>query len=225
MVNLRDPKTTRMLLILLGLGVLAYVYFLSSWFPLGYKTQANEIRALENQYQDLSREVTQAQIVARKLPLLEEEYELLTQHWSAAQTLLPDKKEIISLLREVTVAGQSSGVEFVLFKPKPPVPRYYVTEHPVEVKVQGGFHQLGTFLGQMSGMDRLITVSNLEVKGRDNSEGGPTMEASLLASAFTLGGLDPAKEAETPEKGIKKTVKNLKENIRGDHRIPRESEE
>jgi type IV pilus assembly protein PilO len=224
-VNLRDPKTTRMLLILLGLGALAYVYFLSTWFPLGYKSQSTEISALEEQYQGLSREVTKAQLVAKKLPLLREEYTLLTQHWDAAQELLPDKKEIVTLLREITVAGQSSGVEFVLFKPKPRVPRNYVTEHPMEVKVQGGFHQLGTFLGQMSGMDRLVTVSNLTLKGRDASEGGVTMEASLVASAFTLGGLDPAAAEGTPAKGVSDAVKKVKENIRGDRRIPRETEE
>jgi type IV pilus assembly protein PilO len=214
-VNLRDPKTARVILILVGVAVVVYVYFLSSWFPWGYRAQAEEIRTLETHYQEVAREVTRAQMVARRLPLLQQEYALLSGHWEEAKKLLPDDREIISLLREVTIAGQSSGVDFVLVRPMSPVPRPYVTEHPWEVSVRGGFHQLGTFLGQMSGMDRVVTVSNLKVTGKNPSQEGVAMEASMITSAYTLGGLDPNQMDGSPETAVKGAVRSVKNRVQG----------
>lgn len=213
MADLRDPKTQRTLLVLMALGALGYVFFLSGWFPWGYRAHAEEIRQLESRYEGLSREVTQAQQAARRLDLLKEEYELLTRHWERAKSHLPEGKEIVSLLREVTVAGQSAGVEFVEVKPQPPVPRPYVTEHPYEIKVMGGFHQLGTFLGNVSGLDRLVTVTNIEVKSKDEEDLPVSMEAKLLASAYTLGGIDPQQLSEA--NSVKGAVNQVQQKITG----------
>lgn len=224
-INLRDPKTAKWLVLVVSVAAVVYVYFLSSWFPWGYQPTAAEIRELETHYQGLSRDVTRAQMVASRLPLLQEEYELLSDHWERAQALLPDEKEIISLLREITIAGQSSGVDFVLVKPQPPIPRPYVTEHPLELSVQGGFHQLGTFLGQMSGMDRVVNVSNLRVEGKDPEQDGVAMEASLIASAYTLGGLDPDQMEGQTQDATKGGAKTAQGRARNNKSRPGVSEE
>jgi type IV pilus assembly protein PilO len=212
-----------LLLGLLGIAVVGYVFFLSSWFPWGYRAYAREVKSLEERYAGLSREVLQARQAAQRLPVLQREYETLTRHWEAAKRLLPEEREIISLLREITMAGQASGVEFVSVKPQSPQPRPYVTEHPLEITVRGGFHQLGAFLGELTGLDRLVTVSGLEIKGLKEPEDSQTIEATFIASAYTLGGLDPAQMEAQKGKGLKGTVNRIRRSLKG--RVPVTTEE
>ncbi|MBD3333929.1 MAG: type 4a pilus biogenesis protein PilO [Candidatus Eisenbacteria bacterium] len=212
-MDLKDAKTQRTILIVLGLAVIGYLFFVSSWLPFGYCAHAEEIDALQERYDALTREVTQAQQAARRRPLLEEEYAALSQQWEAAQQLLPEAKEVSDLLREITIAGQAAGVEFMHVIPRPPVPRPYVTEHPIEVKVMGGFHQMGTFLGEVSSMDRLLTMSLVEITGSKSAAGEEvTLEATFLASAYTLGGAAPAQQEDG---GAQKAVAEVRNRLTG----------
>jgi Tfp pilus assembly protein PilO len=65
------------------------------------------------------------------------------------------------LLRQVTMAGSRAGVEFALFEPGNPAPKEFHTEHPIKVTVRGNYHQVGSFLGRLSNMERIVNVSNV----------------------------------------------------------------
>jgi type IV pilus assembly protein PilO len=100
-------------------------------------------------------ELTKAQQLVNRLPELKREFALLTQRWQVAQELLPTQKEVASLLRKVTMAGQEAGVKFLLFKPAEPTKRTDFTENPVQVSVTGGFHRAGAFFGEIADLSRL----------------------------------------------------------------------
>ncbi|MBU1702108.1 MAG: type 4a pilus biogenesis protein PilO [Candidatus Eisenbacteria bacterium] len=216
MIELRDPKNQRTIFSIIVLGVIGYLFFANTWFPWSYKAHASEIKTLEEEYQGLAREVTQAQQAARRLKLLQEEYETLARHWETAKCFLPEEREIVSLLREITIAGQSAGVEFVHVLPKSPVPQLYVTEHPIEIRVMGGFHQMGTFLGELSALDRLVTITLVKIEAIDNQSEETSMEATFTSSAFTLGGMDPKTvEANKNDKGVKGKIQQVQQKLTG----------
>jgi type IV pilus assembly protein PilO len=214
-IELRDPKNQRTIFIVIILAVIGYLFFANSWFPWSYRAYATEVKGLEMDYQSLTREVAQAQQAARRVKLLQEEYGTLEQHWETAKCFLPAEREIVSLLREITIAGQAAGIEFVHVLPKPPVPQPYVTEHPIEIKVMGGFHQMGTFLGELSGLDRLVTIKLVKIEAVKIPEGGDTMEATFVSSAFTLGGIDPKVLEAEKNKGVKGQIQKVQQRLTG----------
>jgi Tfp pilus assembly protein PilO len=67
------------------------------------------------------------------------------------------------LLRKVTTAGNKSGIEFMLFQPKPPVVKELYKEHPVAVRVRGGYHEMGMFLSRLANLSRIVNVTDLKV--------------------------------------------------------------
>ncbi|MDM7917265.1 MAG: type 4a pilus biogenesis protein PilO, partial [Candidatus Eisenbacteria bacterium] len=137
-IQLNDPKTQKAALAtILGLAVL-YVYFLTSLFPFTYKASAAQIGELNGRYTQLSSDLTKARQTVHSMAYLEQEYELLHRKWLSAEALLPDEQEMASLLRAVTLLGDQSGIDFVLFRPLPEQAAQYYTEHPVEVQVEGG---------------------------------------------------------------------------------------
>jgi type IV pilus assembly protein PilO len=186
-ISVRDPKVLRIsLLVILGLGVL-YVYFLTDVAPFTYKAGAAELDELSAQYRKLSSDLTKARQTINSLPYLEKECNLLHNKWNRARMLIPTDQETASLLRAVTLLGDQSGVEFLLFKPLPLVPTEHHTEHPVEVKVAGGYHEIGTFLSELANMERILTIRGLKIETPKRNETDEPAVASFVARTFTLG--------------------------------------
>jgi type IV pilus assembly protein PilO len=202
-IQLSDPKAQRIALgSIVGIGVL-YVYFLTTLVPFTYKASAAEIKDLSGRYDAVNRDLTKARQEVNSLPYLEKEFSLVHAKWQSAQSLLPDSEEMASLLRAVAMLGDQSGVVFVLFRPLPAQPAQYHTEHPIEVRVEGGYHEIGTFLGELANMQRIVTVSDLSIETAKDSPVEKPAAASFIAKTYTLGGTGVPPE-EVKAKGEKK---------------------
>jgi type IV pilus assembly protein PilO len=162
-MNLKDPKVQKILIGVLGILVVSYVYFGTTFLPFTYPVRKARIQAMEQEYNKLSTELEKARKVVADMPRLEAEYERLHEQWLSAQELLPEEEEMPDLLRQVTTAGLKAGVAFVLFEPQPESPREFHVEHPIKVRVRGGYHQLGIFLSRLSNMSRIVNVANIQV--------------------------------------------------------------
>ncbi len=185
-MDLKDPKTQKMLLIGAGIAALVYFYVFADYVPFNYRARAKQIAELKGTYTQKMNELTKAQQLVNRLPELKKEFALLNQRWAVAQELLPTQKEVASLLRKVTIAGQESGVKFVLFKPSEPHPTADFTENPVQISVTGGYHRAGTFLSEIAELSRLVNVSQLKVKSFDKGDLDDTVQADFVATAYTL---------------------------------------
>ncbi|HXV15070.1 MAG TPA: type 4a pilus biogenesis protein PilO [Candidatus Krumholzibacteria bacterium] len=209
-MNLKEPKTQRIVFGVIGLAAAGYVYFGTTFLPFNYPVRKAKIEALEKEHEKLAAEVEKARRVVGDLARLEAEYERLHDQWLSAQELLPEEKEMPELLRQVTMAGSRAGIEFALFQPGAQVGKEFHTEHPITVTVRGNYHQVGSFLGRLSNMERIVNVSTLalgqpkEAKGKKKTstkrkkadEAAPatalrsnnTVEAKFTLTAYTLMG-------------------------------------
>jgi type IV pilus assembly protein PilO len=185
-LDIKDPKTQKMLLIGLGTAALVYLYVFADFVPFNFKARSREIGTLKAEYTQKANELSKAQQLVNRLPELKKEFALLNQRWAIAQELLPSQKEVASLLRKVTLAGQEAGIKFELFKPGEPKTQTYFTENPVEVQVTGGFHHAGTFFSEIAELSRLVNVSQLKLHGFDKGDADETVEANFIATAYTL---------------------------------------
>ena len=197
-MDLKDPKTQKMILVGLGTAALVYFYVFADFVPFNFKARSKEIALLKTDYTKKSNELTKAQQLVNRLPELKKEFALLNQRWEVAQELLPSQKEVASLLRKVTIAGQEAGVKFLLFKPGTANPQTYFTENPVQVSVTGGFHRAGTFLSEIAELSRLVNVSQLKLKGFDKGDLDETVQADFVATAYTLAEGSPNEPAKQP---------------------------
>lgn len=194
-MNLRDPKIQKYLVGVLAVIIVSYVYFGTSLLPFCYQVRKNRITQLEDEYTKLSAELEKARQMVGNLAKLEAEYERLHLQWISAQELLPEEQEMPDLLRKVTTAGNKAGIEFMLFQPSPPVAQEMFKEHPVRVRVRGGYHQLGVFLSRLANMSRIVNVSDLKVTSLNPKDSGKkskvnkskgTIIADFTLSAYTL---------------------------------------
>lgn len=201
-MDFKDPKVQKTLIVGILLVIVGYVYFFTSFMPFFFQPLKARINTLDSEYDKISAELEKARKTVNSLARLEEEYERLHEKWIAAQSLLPQEKEVAQLLRKVTRAGSQSGVRFELFEPQIPVTKEFITENPVKVRIRGEYHEVGVFLSKVANLDRIINVTGLRVKpfkDKDNT-GGFTVEAEMTMTAFTMN-----KSGEVTDESVKKS--------------------
>ena len=199
-----DLKNKAVLKTILGslfaVGALV-VFFFTHFLPFGYPNQRERLELLKSDYEKKSTDLARARAAVADLPRFEAEYELLHDRWTTASELLPVDRQLAILLRKISLAGQQTGVSFMLFKPGSPQAQSYYTELPVEISVYGGYHQVGSFLAEMANLKRIVTVSKMKLTTNLKGDGLATTAASLTASTYSLNtAAAPAPTSATPTK-------------------------
>lgn len=185
-VDFKSPAVQKIVLsVLLAGGVLA-VFFLTHFLPFGYPNQQEKLNALRSEYERKSTDLARARASVADLPRFEAEYDQLHERWSLAAELLPADRQLGAMLRKITLAGQQTGVRFLVFRPSSPRVEQYYTAMPVQVSVAGGYHQVGSFLAELANLRRIVTVASVRLS--PNLKGDPTATtlAEFTASAYSL---------------------------------------
>ncbi len=195
-MDFKSPKTQKMFIGIVLLAAVIYFYFFAAFVPFGFRAQIARYGELRQEYDKLTSDLAKARQMVNDLPKLRKEYEELHAAWLMAKELLPEEKEVASLLSKVTIAGQQAGVKFTLFKPQPPKDGEYHTEYPVEVSVVGGYHEAAAFLSEIANLSRIVNVSKLKLVTFEKGRVEETVQATFIASAYTLkrGAADVSRE-------------------------------
>lgn len=112
------------------------------------------------------------------------------QHLQALQTAfdevmrqLPRQSQVPGLLDEVSRLAQNSGliIEQIQWLPETLQPAY--SELPLQLKVVGGYHDLGVFLGGIAGLPRIVTLHDFTLTAATPAANGP-LRMTLLAKTY-----------------------------------------
>ncbi len=202
-LDLKNPVVQKTVLsVLLSVGLLG-VFFFTHFLPFGYPNQQDRLNSLKSDFERKSTELARARTTVADLPRFEAEYEQLHDRWVLAAELLPTDRQLGSLLRKITLAGQETGVQFGRFKPSAPKTETYYTEMPVQIAVSGGYHQVGSFLAELANLRRIVTVTDLRLKTNPGLAANPlaTTAIEVTASAYSLNTTPAVAPAKSARKG------------------------
>ncbi len=74
---------------------------------------------------------------------------------------LPNRAEMDFLLSDINQAGLGRGLLFDLFKPGNEVFKDFYAEMPIDIRVIGGYHDLGEFASDVAKMPRIVTLNDV----------------------------------------------------------------
>src|SRR5438093_7477025 len=185
-LDLRNPIVQKIILTGMLVAGVVGVFFFTHFLPFNYQVQQARLDALKAEYEQKSTELARARATVADLPRFEAEYEQLPQRWSLAAELLPTDRQVAALLRKITLAAERTGVHFVTFRPSGPKNEQYYTEMPLQITVNGGYHQIGSFLAELANLRRIITVSNVKLKANGGNDPLLTTQVDFVASAYSL---------------------------------------
>jgi type IV pilus assembly protein PilO len=121
---------------------------------------------------------------ARSLKEWETKMARVEEAFYIATRALPDKKEIPSLLKSVSRAGSSAGLNFVLFQPDPEVARDFYKEIPLSMKVEGNYLQVADFFFQVSRLNRIVNIRNIALRRNKSAAGVIEMDCKAVTYMF-----------------------------------------
>jgi type IV pilus assembly protein PilO len=134
----------------------AFVYFLI----LPKFQQIDELSAtLEN----LEQQIIVARAKASKLEQFRKDYAAAQDTFKIVKKSLPEEKDIPKLLESVSLSGQESGLEFLLFEPKSEQKKEFYSLLPVSIRVKGSFSSVIDFFNRVSRLNRIVHIRDVKI--------------------------------------------------------------
>ena len=102
------------------------------------------------------------------------------------KAVLPEEKDAADLLRRMQTVATQSNLTIKSFRPAPTVTKQLHAEWPINLELDGNFHNLAIFFDRVSKFTRIVNISGLDVKGKDKPDPNSTISASCVATTFVL---------------------------------------
>ena len=123
---------------------------------------------------------------ARQLDQFRKEVADLQARLESLKPILPEEKDAADLLRRVNTLAVQSNLKISSFRPQAIATRQMHAEWPIELELEGTYHNLGLFLDRVSKFPRIINVGALDVRGKQQSSPNSTIEVTCTATTFVL---------------------------------------
>ncbi|MFC6438779.1 type 4a pilus biogenesis protein PilO [Bowmanella sp. JS7-9] len=150
-----EVKTVVALVEAIIVGVLCYYLVVSDKLPVLDQEQAKEPE-LRSTYQ-----VKYG--IAVNLSAYEEQLARIQDDFSSMLRSLPTSDETPGLLDDITYVGTSAGLTFKLLDWQPEVAKEFYTELPIQMEVQGSYHQFGEFVSSVAALPRIVTMHDFDI--------------------------------------------------------------
>ncbi len=179
------------------LGVLILVGW---WFSLLSPT-LDQIDILESKRTELTKQLHEVEDRAKNLASLEAELETLKADLKQALKELPQDREIPGLLKGISTLGRNVGLEVKKFQPMPERVREYVAEVPVQIEVEGAYHEVAMFFDRLAKMNRIVYVQDISMLKPTDRGGKVVLSVTGQAVTFRFLTDDEIKSAKTAKEG------------------------
>jgi type IV pilus assembly protein PilO len=107
---------------------------------------------------------------------------------------LPGKTEIPNLIVDISQTGLAAGLNEKLFRPESEIRRDFYAEKPIKIRLDGSYHEFGTFVSDIAALPRIVTLHDIEIKPVSRS--GDYDELVLKVTAKTYRYLGDEEEDE-----------------------------
>jgi type IV pilus assembly protein PilO len=146
----------------------------------------------------LRQEIDRGLATAKRLPEFRRDVSSLEAQLDRLRAVLPEEQDVADLLRRVQAMATQSNLAILGFAPKAVAKKQLHAEWPIGLKLEGNYHDLGSFLERVSKFPRIINVGDIKIEARPNPADGSTITAECTAMTFVL--LDQKEVAEAAAK-------------------------
>jgi len=166
-----------------------------------------KLDALKVARQDLEKQKTLLstyKVKAAALQKVEAQMAQAQEQFNIAMTALPDKRELPSLLDEISKAGRDAGLEVQLFAPQNMVQKSSYIEIPLSMTVAGRYHQMAEFFYRVAGLNRIVNMSTIELSRNSGKTPADRNKIQMKCVAVTYMFVEPKDDGSTGKKGKKR---------------------
>lgn len=177
-----DPKNMGSwplpLRILVLIGVFAAVLVAGYYFLIS--DQVNTRSGLVDQETKLKAEFESKALQAANLDTYQKQLDDMQTSFGAMLKQLPGKTELPNILQDISQAVQVDSLKQDLFRPGAEAAKDFYAEKPIDLQLEGGYHDFGKFVSDVAALPRIVTLHNIVIKPSSGSATGTGTDALTM---------------------------------------------
>ena len=143
-----------------------------------------ETKAFNGEIAELLTKNAQAQIASQRLNDFRAVYKARVEEYEELKALLPEQRELTLVLQSVQERARNNGLVLRKFIPKDDVQQENYSGKRIEVSVTSSFASLRSFFDQLAHYQRIVSITNFELKQLDKQSSSKTVDATFELTAF-----------------------------------------
>ena len=164
-------------------GAVAVAVYGGFWYFVT-SGKRKETKALQEQVATLRKANQEAQIASQRLSEFRTAYKNKQEELEELKALLPEQRELTKVLEGIQDHARETGLSLRHFTPKDDVQQDFYSGKKIDVAVQSSFAGLRSFFDQMAHYQRIVSITNFEIKQLDNQAPNKTVEARFDLTAY-----------------------------------------
>lgn len=160
-----------------GIMYAGFWYFVTS----GTRKATKEMQA---EIAELKPRNAQSAIVQQNLNNFKALYKSREEEYAELKALLPEQKELTMVLQGIQDRAKNSGLVLMRFNPKEDLQQDNYSGKKIDVSVVSGFAGLRTFFDQLAHYQRIVSITNFELKQIEKQSLTKTVEARFDLTAY-----------------------------------------
>lgn len=185
------------MVVFLAVGGLFYASF---WYFVTSGTR-ERTKEMEDEIAQLRPRNAQAAIVQQNLNNFKAAYKAREEEFDELKALLPEQRELTMVLQGIQDRARGNGLVLTRFNPKEDMQEENYSGKKIEVSVVSGFASLRAFFEQLAHYQRIVSITNFELKQMDKQSLNKTVDARFDLTAYYVA--SERLQNQTPAPGAK----------------------
>lgn len=182
------------LVVFLAIGGAMYAGF---WYFVTKGTR-EETKTMEDEIAQLRPRNAQAQIVQQNLNNFKAAYKAREEEYAELKALLPEQRELTNVLQGIQDRAKTNGLVLTRFNPKEDLQQDNYSGKKIEVTVVSGFAGLRAFFEQLANYQRIVSITNFELKQLEKQSVTKTVDARFDLTAYYVSSERLQSQAQAP---------------------------
>jgi type IV pilus assembly protein PilO len=173
-MDFRDSKTQK-----IGMVVAIFAIVLYVWYTRVYSKYDSQILQKSQEFETITTNLKNVEMKAKSLDALQAEYSQLVTRYHDIEALLPEVKQIPSILVQLHTASSLTGTKILKINPMPTSSEEFYNVASFEIEMSGTYHDFGTFISYVANFPFIANISAMDLKAKNVAmSAGPRTETN-----------------------------------------------
>jgi Tfp pilus assembly protein PilO len=175
----------------LGYGLVISVILAGAVHYAWFRGLNRQVKEKRTQLESLQQEIQKGRAAERKLAQFREEVRRLELELGKLLQVLPSKRNTEELIKRIETLTRQGDFTLKKFTPGEFVAKEFYAEWPIDIALDGTYHNLALFFDRMSRFSRIINVEDLKIAALANVP-QKSISANFTAKTFIYTGDETA---------------------------------
>jgi len=170
-MDFKDAKVQK-----IALAALAFFIVVYFWHSRLYTSYDSQISLKSQEFETITTNLRNVEMKAKSLDALQVEYVDLVERYHEIEALLPEVKQIPSLLVQLHTASSLTGTKITRIQPLPLKSEEFYNVASFEIEMTGTYHDFGRFIGYVANYPFIANISDMALTSLNVAIGKPAVE-------------------------------------------------